>query len=173
MSIFPLWFSILSNLLIMDSSIGVMRDFVSCFFMMFQFYTPWNYPSNLWFFDVFREHNRETLERNKSSLFDPFQPSVPLLYPLKMSENLRSSIVSRGYKIGILRRNGWNNYKLFMLLFTQFKSSFFQGVTFINCFRIFKWIVKESLLHKVHGVINRPVFAFKYITCKHWELKEP
>ena len=39
-----------------------------------------------------------------------------------------------------------------MLLFTQFKNGFFQGATFINCFRIFKWIVRESLLHKVHGV---------------------
>ena len=39
-----------------------------------------------------------------------------------------------------------------MLLFTQFKNSFFRGVTFINCFRIFKWIVRGSLLHKVHGV---------------------
>ena len=39
-----------------------------------------------------------------------------------------------------------------MLLFTQFKNSFFQGATFINCFRIFKWIVRESRLHKVHSV---------------------
>ena len=39
-----------------------------------------------------------------------------------------------------------------MLLFTQFKSSFFQGATFINCFRIFEWIVRESLLHEAHGV---------------------
>ena len=40
--------------------------------------------------------------------------------PLRRSENLRSSIVSRGYKIGTLRRNRLN-YKLFMLIFTQFK----------------------------------------------------
>ena len=84
--------------------------------------------------------------KKQVKLFNSFQPNVPLLYPL-----WRSSIVSREYKIGTLRRNGWN-YKLFMLLFTQFKNSFFQGATFINCFRIFKWIVRESLLHKVHGV---------------------
>ena len=42
-----------------------------------------------------------------------------------------------------------------MLLFTQFKNSIFQGATFIICFRIFKWIVRESLLHKVHGVYKQ------------------
>ena len=91
-----------------------------------------------------------------NKLFNSFQPSVPLLYPLWMPENLRSSIVSRGYKIGTLRRNGWN-YKSFMLLFTQFKNSFFQGATFINCFLIFKWIVRESLLYKVLGVHKQTV----------------
>ena len=39
-----------------------------------------------------------------------------------------------------------------MLIFTQFKNSFSQGETFFNCFRIFKWIARESLSHKVHGV---------------------
>ena len=39
-----------------------------------------------------------------------------------------------------------------MLIFTQFKNSFFQGATFINCFWIFKWIAREFLLHNVHGV---------------------
>ena len=67
-----------------------------------------------------------------------------------MPENVRSSVVSRGYKIGTLGRNGWN-YALFILIFTQFHS-FFQGATFINCFRIFKWIARESFLHRVHGV---------------------
>ena len=28
---------------------------------------------------------------------------------------------------------------------------FFQGVSFINCFWIFKWVAGESLLHRVHG----------------------
>ena len=36
----PLWFSILNNLLITDSLIGIVKDFVSRFFTMFQFYTP-------------------------------------------------------------------------------------------------------------------------------------
>ena len=67
-----------------------------------------------------------------------------------MSENPRSSIVSRGYKIRTLRRSGWN--KLVMLIFKQFKNSLFQGATFTNCLGIFKWIARESLLHRVHGV---------------------
>ena len=50
-----------------------------------------------------------------------------------------------------LGRNG-PNHKLFMLIFTKFKDSFFVGATFTNCFRIFKWIARVSLLHKVHGV---------------------
>ena len=42
---------------------------------------------------------------------------------------------------------------LFMLIFTQFKNSFLQGLTksFTNI-RIFKWIAREFLLHKLHGV---------------------
>ena len=39
-----------------------------------------------------------------------------------------------------------------MLIFKQFKNSFFQGATFTNCLGIFKWIARESLLHRVHGV---------------------
>ena len=73
-SIFPLWFSILNNLLIMNSLIGIMKDFVSSFSTMFQFYIPWNYPSNLWFSDVFREHKRGTVGRNKSSFLTHFSP---------------------------------------------------------------------------------------------------
>ena len=29
-----------------------------------------------------------------------------------------------------------------MLIFTQLKNSFSQGVTFINCFQIFKWVAR-------------------------------
>ena len=50
-----------------------------------------------------------------------------------------------------MARNGWN-YNLFMLIFAKFKTSFFQLTTFSNCFRIFKWIAKESLSHRVPGV---------------------
>ena len=32
------------------------------------------------------------------------------------------------------------------------EEQFFQGVSFINCFWIFKWVAGESLLHRVHGV---------------------
>ena len=39
-----------------------------------------------------------------------------------------------------------------MLIFTKFKDSFLQGATFSNCFQIFKWIGRESLLHRVPGV---------------------
>ena len=39
-----------------------------------------------------------------------------------------------------------------MLIFTKFKNGFFLGATFINCFRIFKWMSRESLLHRVYGV---------------------
>ena len=39
-----------------------------------------------------------------------------------------------------------------MLIFTQFKNFFSRGATFINCFQIFKWIARESLLLRVHGV---------------------
>ena len=49
-----------------------------------------------------------------------------------------------------MRRNGWN-YELFMLIFTQLKNNFFQGATFINCFRIF-------------NVLQRNLFYIGYIT---------
>ena len=42
----------------MDSLIGIMKDLDSRFFTMFLFYTTWNYPSNLWFSDFFREDKR-------------------------------------------------------------------------------------------------------------------
>ena len=50
-----------------------------------------------------------------------------------------------------MRKNGWND-KLFMLTFTKFKNRFFQGATLSNWFQIFKWIARESLLHRVLGV---------------------
>ena len=59
------------------------------------------------------------------------------------------SIVSRGYNHW--EKNRWND-KLFMLTFTKFKNRFFQGATLSNWFQIFKWIARESLLHRVLGV---------------------
>ena len=41
---------------------------------------------------------------------------------------------------------------LFLLIFTKFNNSFFQGVTSSNYFHFFKWIARESLLHKVPGI---------------------
>ena len=38
-------------------------------------------------------------------LFNPFSTNVPLLYPLKTSENLRFSDVFRGYRSGTLVEN--------------------------------------------------------------------
>ena len=39
-------------------------------------------------------------------VFKPFLADVPILYPLKTPENQKVSNVFRGYKIGILSRNG-------------------------------------------------------------------
>ena len=39
-----------------------------------------------------------------------------------------------------------------MLTLLKFKDSFSEGATFSNCFRIFKWITRESLLHRVPSV---------------------
>ena len=40
-----------------------------------------------------------------------------------------------------------------MLIFTQFRDSFFQGAAFINCFRIFKWTLQENSFY-----LGFPVF---------------
>ena len=76
-----------------------------------------------------------------------------LFYVLcKCQKNLRFSSVSRGYKMGTSRKNGLT-YKLFMLIFTKFKNSFFQGASLINYFWIFKWTAKEeSSSHMVPSV---------------------
>ena len=39
-------------------------------------------------------------------MFNPFLANVPFLYPLKTQENQKFSCVFRGYKMGILARNG-------------------------------------------------------------------
>ena len=41
----------------------------------------------------------------KSTYFNPFLTNVPLLYPLKISENRRFSDVLRGYRSGTLVAN--------------------------------------------------------------------
>ena len=40
------------------------------------------------------------------NLFNPFSTNVPLLYPLKVSENHRFSDAFRGYRTGTLVENG-------------------------------------------------------------------
>ena len=105
--IFPIWFSILNNLIIMDSLIGIMKDFISRFFTMYPFYTLWiikvTYGFRMFSRSIKREHWEETSPTNS------FQPSVPLFYPLWTSENMRFSFVWRGCEIGTLgRKNGWN-----------------------------------------------------------------
>ena len=42
-----------------------------------------------------------------------------------------------------------------MLIFTQFKNSFFQGVIFISFFRIFKWILQENPFYIVYPVFYK------------------
>ena len=49
----------------------------------------------------------------------PFSTNVPLLYPLKTSEDLRFSDVFRGYRSGTLAENGLNN-SLKILVFQRF-----------------------------------------------------
>ena len=78
-----------------------------CFtlFHMFPFYTLWNYPSNLWFSDVFREHKRGTLGRNKSRFSTHFSPVFFFCTACKhqLTLGLLFFLGSRTF-----RRNGWN-----------------------------------------------------------------
>ena len=119
-------------------------------FTMFPFYTTWNYPSNLRFSDVFREYKRETLIRNKSSFLTHRSPVFLFCTLLWTSKKLRSSIISRGYETGILRRNGWN-CELSMLIFRELKNSFFKEQLSLTAFG-FLMGCRGSLLHRVHGV---------------------
>ena len=88
-SIFPLWFNILNNLLIMDSLTGTIKYIVSRFFTMFPFHTPWNYQSNLWFSDIFREYKTGTLRRNRLSLLTHFSPVFLFYTPCNRQKSLR------------------------------------------------------------------------------------
>ena len=58
---------------------------------------------------------------DQALLFDvnPFSTYVPLLYPLKTSENLSLSDVFRGYRSGILVENG----SIGLIRLTQFQRS--------------------------------------------------
>ena len=128
-----------------------MKDFDSHIFAMFPFYTTWNYPRNLWFSDVFREYEKGTLGRNKSSFLTHFSPLLLFCTPCEREKTLGLLLFP-----GSIKSEHWEEMgeimSSFILLFTQLKNSFFQWATFINCFRVFKWIVRESRLHRVHGV---------------------
>ena len=106
------------------------------FFIMFMLsIKSKNCSCSFWYFKyIWRKtefwHARET------SFLTYFSQVFLFCTPLWTSENLRSSIISRRYKIETLKRNRWN-YDLCMLIFRQLKNSFYQGATFINCFRIF------------------------------------
>ena len=96
--------------------------------------------------DVFREYKRGTLRRNKSRFLTHFS-SVFLfcIYTLQTSENLLFVFY---LFLGGINSEHWEeigeiiNY--YMLIFTQFKDSFFHGAAFINCFRILKWTLQEN-----------------------------
>ena len=48
-----------------------------------------------------------------------------------------------------------------MLIFAKFMNGFFRGATFSNFFQIFKWISRESLLHRVPGVHKQAGIALQ------------
>ena len=52
----------------------------------------------------------------------------------------------------------------FMLIFTQFKDSFFQGAAFINCFWIFKWTLQENSFY-----VGYPVFINMIVQINNWQ----
>ena len=57
-------------------------------------------------FSCFLNWTNSTKSRKTSHMINPFSTSVPLLYSLKTSENLRLSHVFRGYRSGTLVENG-------------------------------------------------------------------
>ena len=52
--------------------------------------------------------------QSRISFVNPFSTSVPLLYPLKTSENLRFSDVFRGYRSGTLVKNRLMQFQKFV-----------------------------------------------------------
>ena len=153
MSIFPLWFSILNNLLIMDSLIGIMKDFVSRFFTMFQFYNSWNYPSNLWFCDVFREYKKGTLGRNKSSFLTHFSPVFLFCTPYVRQKTLG------------IKSEHWEEMGEIISYLCQYlhnlRTVFFKEQLSLTAFGFLNGLHKNSYYIRYTVFINRPVLAFK------------
>ena len=70
-----------------------------------------------------------------SNGFNPFSTNVPLLYPLKTSENIRFSDVFRGYRSGTLVENGLNSICPFdhhLWVVTIFIETIFYKIVFLN-----------------------------------------
>ena len=116
--IFPLLFSILKNILIIDSLIGIKKGFVSRFFRMFRFYTPWIYESNHWFFYVFREYKRLTLGRNKSSFLTHFSATFLFYTPCKRQKTLGLLLFPGGIKSEHWEVISWNYKLLYVNIYT-------------------------------------------------------
>ena len=76
-----------------------------------------------------------------------FRPVLLFFIPCKRQKSLVILLFPGGIK-----PRHWKEMGQIMLKFTKFKKTFFQLVTFSNFLRIFQWISRESLLHRVHGV---------------------
>ena len=61
-------------------------------------------------FVVDSEHVLSQQDAYFCNVFNPFLANVPILSPLKTPENQRFSGVLRGYKMGILARNGLSEF---------------------------------------------------------------
>ena len=109
--------------------------------------------------DVFREHKREALGRNKSSFLTHFSPEFLFCIPCECQKNIRSSIVSRGFKIGTLRRNGWN-YKLCYYLL-NLRTAFFKEQLSLTASGFLNRLWENHFYIRYMVFINRPVLAFK------------
>ena len=104
--IFSLLFSILNNLLIMDFLIGVFGKTLFHAFSHCSHFIPPEVIKVIFGFLMFSGSIKREHWGKQVKFFNSFQLSVLFLHPLKMSEKVSSSIVSRWYKIGILRRHG-------------------------------------------------------------------
>ena len=96
--IFPLWFSILNNLLIMYFLIGIRKALFHAFSQCFHFIPPEIIKVSFGFL-MFQEYKGGTLGRNRSSFLNHFSPNFLFYTPCKRQKNLRSIIVSRGYRV--------------------------------------------------------------------------
>ena len=112
---------------------------------------------NIWFSDVFSGYKTGTLRRHWLSFLTYFSPVFLFYTTCKRQKSLGFLVIPGGINGNI----GKKYVKLFLLIFTKFKNSFFQRATFSNCFQIFKWIERESFLHRIPVFIRRPELAFK------------